>query len=371
MASFSQYETASGKKKWLVQYRTPDRKLTKKRGFKTKRDAERFAANVEVTKSDGTFINPAAGRARVSEVYKTWLPSQDALAARTKASNLSVWRVHVEPKWGSWSVSQITTPEIRKWVADLQDQEHSWVSIKRSLHVLRSVLNTAVEARMLAVNPVVNVKVKRKAVPDRVFLTPSQVGQLAEAMPEGQYQTLVYVLAYCGLRISELAALTVSDWRPDTNRLNISKALKGPGIVGPTKTYETRLVPVPGFLGLKLNALVSGQPGSAPLFTSPTGAQLNVDNYRKRIFIPGLEAAQKDGEFPDVRPHGLRHTCASMAINSGANVKAVQRLLGHESAAVTLDVYSDLFPDSLDDVAESLHNLYIRSQNVATEPAAA
>jgi integrase len=50
----------------------------------------------------------------------------------------------------------------------------------------------------------------------------------------------------------------------------------------------------------------------------------------------------------------LRHTAASLAISAGANVKVVQRMLGHPSAAMTLDVYADLFDDDLDTVADRL-----------------
>ena len=53
-------------------------------------------------------------------------------------------------------------------------------------------------------------------------------------------------------------------------------------------------------------------------------------------------------------PHDLRHTTASLAVSAGANVKALQRLLGHQSAAVTLDVYRSLFDSDLDAVAERL-----------------
>ena len=53
----------------------------------------------------------------------------------------------------------------------------------------------------------------------------------------------------------------------------------------------------------------------------------------------------------DVTPHDLRHTAASLAVASGATVKAVQRMLGHASAAMTLDVYSGLFDDDLSDPA--------------------
>ena len=53
-------------------------------------------------------------------------------------------------------------------------------------------------------------------------------------------------------------------------------------------------------------------------------------------------------------PHDLRHTAASLAISAGANVKAVQKMLGHASAAMTLDVYADLFDDDLDAVGDAL-----------------
>lgn len=69
--------------------------------------------------------------------------------------------------------------------------------------------------------------------------------------------------------------------------------------------------------------------------------------------------AKKRGEqapkvMPRVTPHDLRHTAASLAVSAGANVLAVQRMLGHKSAAMTLDVYADLFEDDLDQEADAL-----------------
>lgn len=53
-------------------------------------------------------------------------------------------------------------------------------------------------------------------------------------------------------------------------------------------------------------------------------------------------------------PHDLRHTAASLAVSAGANVKAVQRMLGHAKASMTLDVYAELFDEDLDTVADRL-----------------
>ena len=63
---------------------------------------------------------------------------------------------------------------------------------------------------------------------------------------------------------------------------------------------------------------------------------------------------KEDLTFPRITIHDLRHTAASLAVAAGANVKAVQRMLGHTSAAMTLDVYADLFDDDLDAVANAL-----------------
>src|SRR5205807_4290745 len=79
---------------------------------------------------------------------------------------------------------------------------------------------------------------------------------------------------------------------------------------------------------------------------------------RKRVFDHAARGAGLSG----LTPHELRHTAASLAVSSGANVKAVQRLLGHASAAMTLDVYSGLFDDDLDAVADRLDEAAVRAR---------
>jgi integrase len=76
-----------------------------------------------------------------------------------------------------------------------------------------------------------------------------------------------------------------------------------------------------------------------------------------------------DPEFPRISAHALRHTAASLAISAGANVKAVQRMLGHSSAAMTLDVYADLFDSDMDAVADALDQRYSQAVGIAMEGA--
>jgi hypothetical protein len=76
MATITKYQTASGATLYRVRYRTPDRGQTQKRGFTTKRDAEAFAATVEVAKLRGEYVAPALGKVTVAELGPAWLARQ-------------------------------------------------------------------------------------------------------------------------------------------------------------------------------------------------------------------------------------------------------------------------------------------------------
>jgi integrase len=92
----------------------------------------------------------------------------------------------------------------------------------------------------------------------------------------------------------------------------------------------------------------------ALVFTTWRGKPLRNLNFRRDVF----DKAASDVGLAGLTPHELRHTAASLAVSAGANVKAVQRMLGHASAAMTLDVYSGLFDDDLDGVAERLNQAW-------------
>lgn len=91
------------------------------------------------------------------------------------------------------------------------------------------------------------------------------------------------------------------------------------------------------------------------MFTDLHGGALHNSNWRARVFGPAVEKCRRaDETFPTITPHDLRHSAASLAISAGANVKCVQRMLGHAKASLTLDVYADLFDEDLDRVADRL-----------------
>jgi integrase len=85
------------------------------------------------------------------------------------------------------------------------------------------------------------------------------------------------------------------------------------------------------------------------VFPSGNSTPLRNGNFRRDVFDAAVEALGLT-----ITPHNLRDTAASLAIQAGASVVAVARLLGHESAATTLNHYAGLFPTDLNDVADRL-----------------
>lgn len=359
MATIHPYETSAGRR-YRVRYRSPDRKEKQKRGFKTKRDAEQFRSSVEHSLNAGQYIDPTAGKATVAELGESWLARKSHLKPSSLRPLEISWRRQVLPKWGDWRISDIRFTAVQQWVTDLHtgDPESdvkpfSATVVIRAYGILAGVLDDAVRDRLLASNPARGVDLPRKTKKPHVYLSHEDVHRLAS---ESEHPLLVLVLAYCGLRWGEMAALRVKDVNHLKRRLNVEQNavfVGGEVHVGTPKTHEVRSVPYPRFLAEPLADQCSGRHRDDLVFPGPDLRHMRAPRVsaESRSWLAG---ALRRAELPLITPHDLRHTAASLAVSSGANVKAVQRMLGHASAAMTLDVYADLFDDDLDAVADRM-----------------
>src|SRR5271165_1493103 len=200
----------------------------------------------------------------------------------------------------------------------------------------------------------------RKTARRHVYLSADDVHRLADE--SGQHRALVLVLAYCGVRWGEAVALRVRDVEFLRRRLSVSEnavQLSVNHAVGPTKGRKARSVPVPAFVLDELSAQCKGKASSDLVFPGRDRGYLQ----RPKSSTGWFQAAVKKAKVQKITPHDLRHTCASLAVSAGVNVLALQRMLGHKSAKVTLDTYADLFDDDLDAVAVSLHARYSTAHN--------
>lgn len=257
----------------------------------------------------------------------------------------------MEPRWGTRKIGGIRASEVQDWVSELSAAK-SATTVLRAHGVLAAVLDVAVNDRRLSRNVARGATRPRKTAKAKPYLSHAQVQALADT---SAHPTLVLFLAYTELRWGEATSLRVKHVETLRKRVSVQEnaVMVGSVIhVGTPKTHETRSVPYPAFLALPIAKLCEGKTRDALLFGD--GMQhMRLPNSRDGWFAAAVRRVE-DPDMPRVTPHDLRHTAASLAISAGANVKAVQRMLGHASASMTLDTYADLFDDDLDGVAAAL-----------------
>jgi integrase len=252
--------------------------------------------------------------------------------------------------WGTVAVADVDTLAVETWVAALSTKSGGTATVLRAHGVLSGILADAVKGKRLAANPCKGIEnLPRKTGKGRVYLSPEDVGRLA--VESGQHRALVLVLAYCGIRWGEAVALRVRDVQFLRRRLSVHDSVVQLGVdhaVGQTKSRHHRSVSVPQFVLDELSVQCAKRSLDDLVFGD--GAYLP----RPKSDGGWFAGAVKRAKVQKITPHDLRHSCASIAISFGVNVLALSRMLGHTSAKVTLDTYTDLFDTDLDAVASAL-----------------
>ena len=349
MASVSK-RTRNGQVSWVARWRAPDGTQAK-RVFRRKVDAERFSTGVEHSQLTGSYVDPTAGRTTVRDWSALWTAQRVHLKPKTVASCESLLRSQVLPRWDSVPLSNVTHAAVVAWVSEMRAGGLSASRCRQSYHLLTAMLDDAVKDGKLARNQAAGINLPRLPKTDRRYLTHDQVDDLADACATSR--TVVLLLAYTGLRWGEATALRVRHVDLLRRRVDVAEAVvevNGRMIFGTPESHQTRAVAVPRFRCDNLAAQMAGKTPDDLIFTSTVGTVLRTQSWRRRCFDPAVRSVGLDG----LVPHELRHTAASLAIASGANVKAVQAMLCHASATLTLDRYGHLFPDDLDAVADRI-----------------
>ena len=362
MANITAYETKSGRR-FEVRYLKPDGRSSRKRGFVRKKDAELWMAeHVTAARASDMFVSHEAGMVTVGQLYEQFVAERSPIWKPSQAHTVdSRWRTHISPAFGDIPVSKITRAMLQDWVSGLAERRSASLTCTTA-NILSGVLDLAVQDRRITRNPMDGVTLPRrprkKAV--RTYLTAPQLMRLADECLHGrrlgvQRRALVLLLGFCGLRWGEMCALRVGDVDYCRGRVEVRSNLVRVGtgwVEGSPKNGEVRSVPMPQVVAEAMRVVTEGRDPEERVFAGPdgepprpqsvTGARSNRTWYASALRRAGV---------PMVSPHELRHTAASIAVHAGANVKALQRMLGHATASMTLDVYADLFDSDLDDVA--------------------
>jgi integrase len=348
MTSIKKRITAAGEVRYDVRYRTPsgdERRET----FKREVDAKRRRTDIDKAIDSGGYIDRNRARVTVGVMAEELLASKVNLAPKTRDRYEQIVRAHIKPRWDKVPLGKVTHGELQRWIAGI---DAAPATVRKVHQVMSQLLAYAVADDRLAKNPAERLSLPRVRQAEKRFLTHQQVAEMAEAVgPE--YRLVVLFLAYTGLRWGEMAALRVNRLDFLRRRALIAESvtpIRGVMTFGPTKGHERREVPLPTFLLEELAAHVRGKAADDPVFIGERGGVMRSQTFQRAALT---EAAAALG-VPGFHPHELRHSAASLAIASGADVKVVQQMLGHKSAVMTLDQYGHLFGDRLDVVADAM-----------------
>lgn len=329
--------------------------------FDRKTDADTFANAATTRLTTGTYVTEKAGLVTVADVWEVYLSHQKA--GGTKERRVSGWNTWVSPRWANVLVRDVQRSAVKAWIVDMGERGAKPTTVENAMEVLRGVLNVAVEDKRLATNPAAGHTLPARTEPPKAYLSHEQVFRLADEI-DPRYRTMMLFLAYTGLRFGEAAALSVQDLNLLRRQVHVRQQVSEVGGVlnwTPTKGKQARHVPIPKFLIEPLAVSCEGKKRTDQVFVAPKGGTLRLNSWRDRTWntaLDTLRAVDDEGtphaDFPDATPHDLRHTAASLAVQAGANVKALQIMLGHKSATLTLDTYADLFSEDLEQVAATL-----------------
>ncbi|HEY5852503.1 MAG TPA: tyrosine-type recombinase/integrase [Aldersonia sp.] len=337
-------------------WRLPDRSK-RKRTFRTERQAREFEAKLLVGRAGGETIDPRAGRIPLSSVYRSWLASRPDLSAKVRRGYTDNWRLRVGPRFASWPVSKIDHQSIQAWVNEMSASGLGPRSVRWTHSVLRMCLDHALESgQLIGKNPATRTKFPPMKHTAHTYLTAPEVAALAAEC--GTQGDVVLILAYTGLRFGELIGLNVEDVDLVARRVRIRRSMTQVGgklVEGNTKSRAgRRTVPIPARLIPTLANRIAGRDHGEPAVTSPKGARLSLENWKRAVdWKSAITAINR----PTLRVHDLRHTYASLSRKAGADLRLLQVAMGHASITVTAHTYADLYDDELDGIAAALDSL--------------
>jgi integrase/recombinase XerC/integrase/recombinase XerD len=227
--------------------------------------------------------------------------------------------------------AQVDYKALRRYAAHLSDRRVAATTVARKLAASRQFFGSLVEHGHMGANPADLLPLPRKEQPLPRALNAGDVAALLDRIPTTtpleQRDRALFEVAYgCGLRAEELVTLDVESVLFDSEELRVEG-----------KGAKTRIVPVgEQALGAVRSYLERGRPALAAndepaLFLSKTGRRLSTSDVRRRLRAWARHARAQGA----VHPHALRHSFATHLLEGGADLRAIQELLGHATISTT------------------------------------
>ena len=155
--------------------------VERKKSFKRKVEAQRWLDQLQAEMHQGRYIDPSAGKTLVAVCAQRWCDGLVHLKPSTLERYRGIVNTHIVPVWGSWQVARITPNDVNRWIGTLVADGLRPSSVRQTHRVLSLILDAAVQDGRIGRNPAHGAKLPRPVRTEPMYLTPEQVGDLAEA----------------------------------------------------------------------------------------------------------------------------------------------------------------------------------------------
>lgn len=340
--------------KWMIQYRYRDwtgvLRKSCKRGFNTKHEAEEWLARFllqEAHDLDMKFSDFA-------EIYMNDMDNR--LREHTMSTKEHIIKTKILPYFGEKPINKITVADVRCWQNALIRKHYSQTYLKTINNQLNAVFNYAVRYYDLSSNPCQKAGSMGKAKADeKEIWTKEEFQQFADSVMDKRVPWLSFtILFWTGLRIGELLALTWEDIDLEKKTLRVNKSYqrlnKKDLITAPKTPKSNRVIFIPQFLVDDLrdyhDSLYAPQPQDRVL---PVTKSTLEKDMKRGCKLSGVKK---------IRIHDLRHSHASLLAELKLTPNEAAERLGHENIETTLNIYSHVYPEKQEKLAERLDNYY-------------
>lgn len=295
----------------------------------------------------------------VGEYLDNWLVAiEGTIGERTWKRHEMVVRLHVKPSIGKTKLASLTPLRVQTLYRAKSRTHLSSGSVKRIHTTLHKALGQAVRWQMIPRNPCDYVDSPKDYRGEIRPLDEEQVRVLLATAKELQPRLYaLYVLGVTtGMRQSELIGLRWSDLDLEGSRLTVKRSVFKGRVNAPKTARSNRTVRL---TGLAVKALrdhgADHRVGDSMVFSTRNGTLLDSGNLHRDYWKPLLRRAG----LPDVTFHAAtRHTCATLLLGQGVNLKLVADLLGHRSIRTTANIYSHVLPDMQGETARAMNSIF-------------
>lgn len=338
----------------------------------TQKEVRQKLAQITAAIDSGTY--QGTNKMTVSAWFREWLDvfCANKVKPLTLQSYESVIKNHITPAVGAMKLQAVKGTHIQKIYNTMTAAGLSGKTVKNVSAVLHKAFSVALKQGLITSNPCEGAELPKAGRHEIAPLADEEILRFLEAINGSPMRNAYALCLFAGLREGECMGLSWKQVDFQRGRITVSQQLQKEKIKGgryyiepTTKSGKPRTIEPPpiAFEYLRAekvkqaeNRLAAGAAWSNPddlVFTDESGRHYAVSTFYKRF----KQIAASVGR-PDARPHDLRHTAATVAIASGADVKSVQTLLGHATASFTLNVYAHTSEQMMKDTASRVQGYY-------------